>query len=161
MHAFAESDESSEEVERIVGGKEVDIRQFPHQVSLRFRNRHICGATIISAKHCLTAAHCYIKKTHETLYTVLAGSTANSGANARQGSVTRVARFILHERYVEEPPVNDIAVLILATQLPINGNTIRVAVLPAANEKLPFGKIGAVSGWYVTRNIYAGFHRLT
>lgn len=43
---------------RIVGGELVSIKSFPYQVSLQYRNNHMCGGSIISEKFILTAAHC-------------------------------------------------------------------------------------------------------
>lgn len=43
---------------RIVGGSAVDISAYPYQLSFRYSNSHICGASIISANWALTAAHC-------------------------------------------------------------------------------------------------------
>lgn len=63
------------------------------------------------------------------------------------GVVVSVARIILHERFVSYPMENDIAVVVLATELPINDDTIRVAALPPPNKSLPFGDFGTVSGW--------------
>lgn len=42
---------------RIVGGYEVDIADFPYQVSLQ-RGGHFCGGSIIGEKWIITAAHC-------------------------------------------------------------------------------------------------------
>lgn len=47
-----------DEPERIVGGDIATIGQFPYQVSLQSYNEHICGGSIISSTHILTAAHC-------------------------------------------------------------------------------------------------------
>ncbi|XP_055851445.1 trypsin-4-like [Episyrphus balteatus] len=43
---------------KIVNGTEVNIKNFPYQVSVRSMDRHICGGSIISADRILTAAHC-------------------------------------------------------------------------------------------------------
>ncbi|XP_028982173.1 chymotrypsin-like [Diachasma alloeum] len=47
--------------QRIVSGNHAAPGEFPYIVSLRFNfrdNKHICGGSIISPKHSLTAAHC-------------------------------------------------------------------------------------------------------
>lgn len=43
---------------KIVGGKDAEIKDFPYQVSVQSFNSHICGGSIISRRHVLTAAHC-------------------------------------------------------------------------------------------------------
>lgn len=43
---------------KIVGGTYTTIEQYPYQLSLELNGRHICGASIISEKKALTAAHC-------------------------------------------------------------------------------------------------------
>lgn len=42
----------------IVGGIPADIANFPHHLALLFQGRYICGASIISRTHSLSAAHC-------------------------------------------------------------------------------------------------------
>lgn len=45
---------------RIVGGHDAEPGQFPYQISLRNRNSHTCGGSIIDEKWILTAAHCVV-----------------------------------------------------------------------------------------------------
>uniref|UniRef100_H2XY98 Peptidase S1 domain-containing protein n=1 Tax=Ciona intestinalis TaxID=7719 RepID=H2XY98_CIOIN len=44
---------------RLLGGRESRRAEFPWLVSLQSDGDHICGGTIISDRHILTAAHCF------------------------------------------------------------------------------------------------------
>lgn len=44
--------------DRIVGGTDTVIEDYPYQLSLEIFGSHACGASIISANRALTAAHC-------------------------------------------------------------------------------------------------------
>lgn len=43
---------------KIVGGFVINISDAPYQASLAHKQIFICGASIISTRHLLTAAHC-------------------------------------------------------------------------------------------------------
>lgn len=59
---------------RIVGGHDVNIEDFPYQLSLQSYGRHICGASIISEQWALTAAHC-VKYTDPKVVSFRSGSS--------------------------------------------------------------------------------------
>lgn len=44
--------------DKIVGGQETTIEQYPYQVTVQYMDRHICGGSIINKNTILTAAHC-------------------------------------------------------------------------------------------------------
>lgn len=46
---------------RIIDGELADIKEFPFQVSIIYKNLHHCGGSIISKWHILTAAHCAVR----------------------------------------------------------------------------------------------------
>lgn len=47
---------------RIVGGDSAVVKQFPYQVSLRYKSDHFhfCGGSIFHSQFILSAAHCFI-----------------------------------------------------------------------------------------------------
>lgn len=150
MRAEADHD-VSEEIQRIVGGSTVDIMDYPYQASLRHNGVHGCGASIISLKHCLTAAHCFSKG--QFGYSVLVGVNAKSGLLAGRGTVVDVVKIIPHEKYNPAARSHDIGIVVLAKKLP-QKQRVRIIPMPAFGEQIPTGKIGVVSGWYVTKFTY-------
>lgn len=43
---------------RIVGGEAAKFGEFPFMVSLLKRSQHFCGASLVSERFLITAAHC-------------------------------------------------------------------------------------------------------
>lgn len=134
--------------DRIIGGAATTIRAHPYQISLRFRNTHICGGSILNTNRILTAAHCLLPRSLQTEYSVMAGSTLRLGdANAQ---IQNVTRFIAHAQYDARTTRNDIAVLHLIRPLRF-GATVRAINLPQLNVALPDGRLANVTGWGHTR----------
>ncbi|XP_018325611.1 venom protease isoform X2 [Agrilus planipennis] len=120
---------------RIVGGVPAKPGNFPWMVALGYKNRKnpnlpkwLCGGTLISNKHVLTAAHCV--ETTEELYTVRVGDldlySDDDGANPVE---VLVASTKIHEDY--NPRVsytNDIAILTLAKE--VNSPSLSPICLP-------------------------------
>lgn len=116
--------------DRIFGGQEAAVGQFPHQVSLRISSsggpdfKHFCGGSIITNRFILTAAHCYDSRyPAPQLYRVVVGAHQNNG---NDGTVFNITQWILHEGFVmnftlPNPRVfNDIALIETATTIQFN-----------------------------------------
>uniref|UniRef100_A0A2K6CML5 Transmembrane serine protease 9 n=1 Tax=Macaca nemestrina TaxID=9545 RepID=A0A2K6CML5_MACNE len=70
---------------RIVGGVEASPGEFPWQASLRENKEHFCGATIISARWLVSAAHCFNEPEEWVAYV---GTNYLSGSEGQPVPVT-------------------------------------------------------------------------
>ncbi|KAL2718150.1 chymotrypsin-1-like [Vespula squamosa] len=134
----------AEAPERIVGGSRAAVGEFPHQVSLRVNKNHICGGSIISSRHIVTAAHCVNNWiVPNPYYSVVSGTNyLNSG-----GQVHNVASVTVHPKYVgtsQTSWVNDVAVLTLVSTMVFNDLQRPIALL---NTEVPNDSLLRLSGW--------------
>ncbi|XP_036334692.1 trypsin zeta-like [Rhagoletis pomonella] len=148
-HSEADTSADTTAEGRIVGGNTIDISVHPHQVTLRVKSllyptnsySHNCGGSIVSAYTIVTAAHCVIARVASE-YQVVAGTNHRRGAD---GIISVVKEIIMNENYNPSTIDNDIALLVLATPLPINNFTIKpveLADVPSLN-----GATATVTGW--------------
>ncbi|XP_047106408.1 brachyurin-like [Schistocerca piceifrons] len=117
---------------RIIGGTPASLGQFPHQASVVMDYSYLCGGSLISASVVLTAGHC--------------ASGLSIIEPSRVTIVTRSA--IVHSEYNPNNLYNDIAVVFLGTNVPIN-NYIALVNLPSRSQASNSfeGQIATVSGW--------------
>ncbi|KAM9243131.1 transmembrane protease serine 9 isoform 2-T2 [Dugong dugon] len=130
---------------RIVGGVEASPGEFPWQASLRENNEHFCGATIVSPRWLVSAAHCFNDFQDPTEWVAYVGTTYLSGSEASTVRA-RISKIIKHPFYNMDTADFDVAVLQLASPLPF-GRHIQPVCLPAASHIFPARKKCLISGW--------------
>lgn len=118
---------------------------YPYQASLQVHStqfRHVCGAAIISPTRVLTTAACIDTKIPIANYSIVAGTnTTHSPVYRRQ-----LSRYIRHLRYNAQNRTNDIAVLHLASPLPVNA-IVRPVALPRRGQPLPYEQAANITGF--------------
>ncbi|XP_067329728.1 transmembrane protease serine 9 isoform X1 [Anolis sagrei] len=131
--------------QRIVGGTTALYGEVPWQVSLKEEGlRHFCGATVISPRWLLSAAHCFIQ-TKPGRVMAFAGSTLLSAAESSSVKAG-IWRVLLHPSFRPGRLDFDVALLELLRPLPF-GAHVQPICLPPASHKIPLGRKCFVSGW--------------
>lgn len=122
---------NSASVSRIVGGEDAKPSTWSWTVSLNVDDGRICGGSIISGSWIITAAHC-VKDYTSTPITVYVGSNLLwNGTQSRQ-----VSRIIVHEDYIADTFVNDIALLEVVPPLNMADPNARKICMPSVSKKL-------------------------
>lgn len=88
----------------IIKGENASLRDFPWQVSIQNRDGHICGGSIISKRHILTAAHCLTRKEIE----VYGGGDGNIWRVDKLGKIKNITS---HDNWIRTRKLNDIGVI--------------------------------------------------
>ncbi|NXN18424.1 OVCH2 protein, partial [Indicator maculatus] len=131
---------------RIVGGNQVKQGSHPWQVSLKRRQKHFCGGTIVSAQWVVTAAHCILDRNLLKYLNVTAGE--HDLRIRENGEQTLPVKYVIkHPNFDPRRPMNyDIALLKLDGAF-IFSPSVLPACLPDPGEKFEAGYICTACGW--------------
>ncbi|XP_078055166.1 transmembrane protease serine 4-like isoform X2 [Mustelus asterias] len=133
--------------DRIVGGTNANIDEWPWQVSLQYKRQHLCGGSIINSQWVLTAAHCFPEEYHQIgNWRVFAGSeTLYSG-----GKSFSVVKIVTNALYNDRTSDYDVALIKVRSELPFT-DYIRPVCLPNYNSRFQTKNMAWVTGWGYTK----------
>ncbi|BES90963.1 serine protease [Nesidiocoris tenuis] len=133
--------------ERIVGGQNADLGEWPWIVALFNSGRQFCGGSLIDNSHILTAAHCvaHMSAWDVARLTVNLGDHNIKTTTETRHVVKKVKRVVRHRGFDSNTLYNDIAILTLESPVTFS-NQIRAICLPSGGSTYA-GKIATVIGW--------------
>ncbi|XP_034460141.1 transmembrane protease serine 4a isoform X1 [Hippoglossus hippoglossus] len=134
--------------DRIVGGSDAVIEDWPWQVSLQQGGQHTCGGSLVSPRWVVTAAHCFTGSKKElSRWRVVSGRTFMGTLGG-----SYVDRIIVNGNY--NPARNDYDMALMRLKSPITVGAARKPVcLPPKALGLAVGASMAVTGWgYLEEN---------
>ncbi|KAK0151377.1 Suppressor of tumorigenicity 14 protein [Merluccius polli] len=140
---------------RIVGGQDAELGEFPWQVSLHVKAYgHVCGASVISRRWLVTAAHC-VQDDGKIKFSQPRTWEAHLGLHTQRMPGKAVVKLglkqvIPHPYYNAYTYDNDIALMELAGDVAFS-DYIQPICLPAAQHVFPSGTTVSITGWGATR----------
>ncbi|XP_054650729.1 ST14 transmembrane serine protease matriptase a [Dunckerocampus dactyliophorus] len=140
---------------RIVGGQDAEPGEFPWQVSLHVKGYgHVCGASLISNRWLVTAAHC-VQDDGKTRFSQPGTWEAYMGLHHQRNVGSTVVKKNIksiypHPNYNDFTFDNDIALMELDSPLTYS-DYIQPICLPAAQHDIPVGNTVSITGWGATR----------
>uniref|UniRef100_A0A3Q3IQH3 Transmembrane serine protease 15 n=1 Tax=Monopterus albus TaxID=43700 RepID=A0A3Q3IQH3_MONAL len=137
----------NQRVGKVVGGVNAMKGAWPWIVSLHWRGRHVCGASLISSDWLLTAAHCvYGKNLHLQFWSAVVGLHSQEDVNTFSVQTRQINRIIINRQYNRRTKQADMAMMHL--QQPINFTQwIQPLCLPAEGQDITAGTKCFISGW--------------
>ena len=134
---------------RIEGGAEVSPHSIPWQVDIVEKGKGVCGGTLISSVHVLTAAHCVVFALNGSLdddWKVSVGQHKRSPRDGKEIEVCHISVF--NGTSYWDALDGDYAIVLLSSHVMMS-NKVSIACLPDESMGGDFlvGKILTVSGW--------------
>ncbi|CAL4075330.1 unnamed protein product [Meganyctiphanes norvegica] len=133
---------------RIVGGENTKLNEWPWQVALAYNKIFLCGGSLISDRHILTAAHCIFGSLSKDIHNlrVSLGDHDLRTKNETKSITSGVKRVLFNLHYSPSTMAHDIALFELSN--PVNFSySISAVKVPQDLSQMFEGEEAIVTGW--------------
>ncbi|XP_007887247.2 transmembrane protease serine 9 [Callorhinchus milii] len=130
---------------RIVGGLSTTDGEWPFQVSLQHHGQHFCGATLVSCRWIVSAAHCFENRNEDSLTAVFGVHYLNKEMNPNV-QIRTIRKIIIHPDANFSTTDYDVALLELTTPIHYT-DFVQPACLPPATPLFTDGQYCIIIGW--------------
>ncbi|XP_060107170.1 suppressor of tumorigenicity 14 protein [Heteronotia binoei] len=140
---------------RIVGGTNSEEGEWPWQISMQTKSSgHVCGASLISQRWLVSAAHCFndpkVPSLSETkTWTIYMGLLDQQNKDSPNVQKRGLKRIIVHPYFNDFIYDNDISVAELDSPVTFT-KYVQPICLPDTTHEFPVGKVIHVTGWGAT-----------
>ncbi|KAK9885017.1 hypothetical protein WA026_009244 [Henosepilachna vigintioctopunctata] len=135
-------------MQRIVGGIVTKIKAYPWMVALTNKNRFFCGASAINSRYLLTAAHCTVGISKDSLTAVFLEHDRSDPSETKVFK-KKIISILKHKSYLSGGNFDyDIALLKLENHIQFAGE-MKPICLPTIGKSFT-GMIGKALGWGAT-----------
>merc|ERR1719320_1930525 len=138
---------------KIIGGTGTEVNEYPWQVGIAFEGLSdgetpVCGGSIISDMHILTAAHCTLYPQYSTAEAQQFIRVVVGEHNIKDDDIhiRTISSVTIHPGYNPTNAANDIAILTLSSPLAFS-KAITPICLPATSSNTFAGDTATVIGW--------------
>lgn len=131
--------------DRIVGGLDSSVGEWPWQVDVQKSSAHICGGSLITENWVLSAAHCFPNPSDVSSYTLYVGRYQQNGFNPHESS-HKVKQIVVPSDYTDPYSGNDVALVELASPVTWS-DYVSPVCLPTSDTLFPSGMMCTVTGW--------------
>ena len=148
--------------DKIVGGEDVEIEDYPWQISLQlspaYGGGHFCGGTIINREWIVTAAHCVVMEGEdeddEDFHLTPQHLRIRAGfsrMDSQEGRYFNISEIVAHPDYTTDDFSSDIALIRLSSEIDLDDPgmaRVDIVSMDDASQGLTDpGVMAKVSGW--------------